>query len=303
MKKEVIFQVFSDESGFPAERYQSIGVVSGEKEICNRLRNELLNVLNEYSIKELKWVELNGHKPKMEVANKFIDIVVNYATKQQIRIDVLYWDIQDSRHAVPGRDDKANLARMYYKVIKHLIKCWKEPDSKWELYPDKGSNLDWNSIIDFLGKTKIVVVSNYTALPLYRKLFVYEKGIFIEINKFEHIDSYDEPLIQLADLFSGMSRFSKEKGDEYFKWCTSEESKKYPKLFVIEDENKIDASKKDLARFTILRKLYDICKKHKMQVSFKTNKYLCTMNPSNPINFWFYTPQKKEDKAPVKGGF
>jgi len=44
------------------------------------------------------------------------------------------------------------------------------------------------------------------------------------------------------------------------------------------------------------------CKKRKLGVSLETKRCFSTPNPNNPINFWYYKPQHKMDKAPIKKG-
>lgn len=238
----------------------------------------------------------------MDLAGQFIDLAIKYAAQRKIRIDVLYWDLEDSRHKIQGREDKSNLERMYYKVIRHVINQWGQSKlCEWELYPDAGSNLDWAAISNYLKNTKIGRRKQIADIPLFREFA--KDGYPINIISVSPKNSQDEPLIQLADLFAGMAKFSKEKGTEYINWVNSEESKKYAGFsFTFENENEISSSKKDIARFTILSKLDKLCKEHRMRVSIKTHKYLTTKDPTGPINFWFYEPQTEKDKAPTKRG-
>jgi len=120
---------------------------------------------------------------------------------------------------------------------------------------------------------------------------------------FEHIEtrsSKDEPIVQLADLFAGFARFSREKGKRYWSWLKTEETKCQPSLFLIEDNNSGEISKADKARFSLLREFDNFCKKRKLGVSLKEKKYLWTPNPENPVNFWSYEPQHEMDKAPTR---
>ena len=294
MRDSSILQVYSDESGFPSERFQSLSVVSGRENDIELFRDKLKQVLEDENISELKWAKLNGHSPKMRAAQRFIKIVLGNASQGKIRIDTLYWDIGDSRHKVIGRDDLKNIGIMYYKVIKHAIRSWNLREVKWEWYPDEHSGINWNEVSYFLNNTKL----GKKNLGISSLFDDWDETYYINIMKLHQVNSKEEPMIQVADLFAGLARFSKEKGGEYFKWLESEESKKYPRLFMIDEEKEIKSSIKTKARFSLLRRLDQRCKKYKMQVSLKTNKCLTTKKPTNPINFWFYTPQIPEDKAP-----
>jgi len=294
-----IFKIYSDESGFPSERFQSIAVVTGDINSCNELRTELKKILDKYELSELKWSSLNAHKPKLCLAKEFIDISLYYAIQKKIRIDILYWDIQDSRHQIQGRDDIGNLERMYYKAIRHAINMWAQKEAVWDIYPDELSYIKWNEIADYLNKTKLgkKVKNKPVLLSLFEDM---EGSAFIKIREVVPQKSHEEPIVQLADLYAGIARFSKEKGEEYFKWLCNEERKNQLMLFDVEDENNLNTSNKTLARFNILRKLNETCKNYKMRVSLRTYKYLVTKDAKKPINFWFYIPQHEEDKAPIK---
>jgi len=139
--KDKIYEAYSDESGFHAERFQSLSVVSGERCALESLRKELSDILKAHSLSELKWEDVKGHKPKLQCANKFLKIAIKYACEGKVRIDVLLWDVQDSRHAICGRNDIKNLGRMYYKILVHIARRWK--CKKWSVFPDINSAINW----------------------------------------------------------------------------------------------------------------------------------------------------------------
>lgn len=286
------FSAYSDESGCFSEHYQSVGVISGEKGHLSRLRNDLGDVIQEKEINEVKFSEVRTHRPKLEAAQLFIEKGIDFAKQRHIRIDVLLWDTHDRRHSIPGRDDVANLERMYYKVLRHISEQWNH--HYWELYPDEGSEVNWHEIKSYLRKTRI---------PRYKPHFLClfdEEAYTINFYDIEPKRSHDEPLIQISDLFAGIACFCRENGDECVKWLQSQKEKNQQLLFdyeepkTTEDPNKIKRN-----RFVLVGKLNERCKQYRLGVSLKTRKHLWTPEPSNPINFWNYEPQHEEDKAPT----
>jgi len=90
-----IFAAYSDESFH--EQYHAIGVVSGRKNLLLNLRKELQNILDDKNIREVKFSEIRTHRPKIEVAKEFLDLGIEFSRKNMIRIDILIWDLKDSR--------------------------------------------------------------------------------------------------------------------------------------------------------------------------------------------------------------
>jgi hypothetical protein len=269
-------------------------VVSGPRDHLVLLRRELINVLNDKRLKEIKFEEVRGHRPKIEAASSFYNLAIDYGAKRKIRIDVLTWDLQDSRHTVVRRDDIANLHRMYYKVLTNLSLRWRI--NEWKLIPDENSAIDWREIRDFLNKTRF----NRPKPELLRLFESSEEYKFFIFHSVVPRCSHKEPLIQLADLFAGIASFSRDKGSSFIRWLDSEESKHQLVLFDREEDVPEDLSKGDLVRFHLMKAFRENCIRNKLGVSISTKCYLHTFKPENPINFWNYEPQHEMDKAPIK---
>jgi len=274
------FSAYSDESGCFSKRFQAIGVISGEESHLVRLRDELESVIKDRNIREVKFSELRTHRPKLEAAQSFIEKGVDFAKQRRVRIDVLVWDTYDSRHAIPGRDDLANLERMYYKILRHISEKWHQHN--WELYPDDGSEVNWYEIKSYLSKTRI---------PRRRKPYLLllfdEEDYAINFHKIVPKRSHDEPLIQIADLFAGIACFCRENGEECVKWIQSQKEKNQQLLFDYEESVTTEnPNKTKQNRFVLAGRLNERCKQYRVGVSLNTRKYLWTPHPFNPINFW-----------------
>ncbi|MBC7249932.1 MAG: DUF3800 domain-containing protein, partial [Anaerolineae bacterium] len=139
---------YSDESFYNRGRYRSIAMVTLEADSSEPFSRSVRRLLDESEVKEFKWQKLRQARERF-AAQKLVDFVIEKALLGILRVDVLTWDTEDSRHKIQGRDDIANLQRMYYHLFKDALKRW-PGDSTWRLYPDENSALDWETVRDYL---------------------------------------------------------------------------------------------------------------------------------------------------------
>lgn len=291
------FSAYSDESGIFDHRFQSIAVVSGKEGMLEELRNKLQEEIDNRQIREVKFSEMIGYNsPIAEAARQFIRIAVkDFAISRKIRMDILTWDTLDSRHAVPRRDDFANLGRMYYHLLTHMAKQWSQ--IHWNLYPDKNPKVDWKETAKYLNVTSLHRPN--LQQPKLVKAPEYEK---LQFGRIQQVDSIEEPLVQLADLFAGMARYSYEDGPQCVQWLDSQVSKRQLKFKKLCPMNNIRDrhTRKRECLYQLIGKLYRLCGQHKLYVSIHEKGCLWTRICSEPINFWSYEPQGSYDKAPIK---
>lgn len=291
------FAVYSDESGIFDHRFQTIAVVTGPEIVLTQLKSSLKDILDKYQINEVKFVEIRrSQSRKAKAARKFLQCAVKeFASQAKARIDVLIWDTQDSRHAIQGRDDIANLERMYYKVLIHTARQWNQ--TEWNFHPDENSQIHWNEIIEFLNRTRI----GYSKPNLLTLFESDDAKQLFQFGGIKQLNSLQEPLIQLADLFAGMARFTREEGEQCIQWIDSWGNKAQLQfLHLLDREDETTRTK--ISRFQIVRGFNNLCKRHRMGVSLREKRCLWTPNPTNPINFWNYEPQHEYDKAPKRIG-
>lgn len=287
---------FADESHWNKGRFRSLGLVTTALDNLEILEGEVSTLLDQSNVKEFKWKKLEGAKERF-AAEKLCRFTVEKTSQGVLRVDVLLWDIQDSRHKIARRDDIANLERMYYHLFRNVLRLRWPNNAVWRLHPDEHTALDWGTIQDCLENVSV-------GIEIDRSLFA--PGGFrlrlrreFGIEEIKPMSSDKHPLLQIADLFAGLAVFSREKFDEYQQWL--EATSPQPRLFA-EDAEPADASPSSQQRFRVLEGFDNLCKERKLGVSIKTKRGLWTPNPENPINFWMYEPQHSEDKAPQKEG-
>ena len=99
------YYIFSDESGQDGNnRYGSLATISGSSENTKALNLELGNILQNYNKKEIKFKKVKNQSSKT-IASQFLDKSIEYIKRGKIKVHVLVWDKQDSRHAVQNRCD------------------------------------------------------------------------------------------------------------------------------------------------------------------------------------------------------
>lgn len=287
---------YSDESYITDSRYRSIAVVSLACEQEEELNEKIASINRESGIKEFKWNKLRQARDRF-AAIKLLDLSIEYACDGKLRIDVLVWDTQDSRHSVYGRDDIQNLQRMYYHVYKNILQRRWSRNGRWRLFPDENSTLDWHSMQVFLS---MAVTSSKIAENLFKEseLFgwLYTEFLVTEISE---ACSSEALLCQLADLYAGLGVFSRSAFSKYLQWEAKQNQQLVFEAFLDERDQGEPISNRDRERFRIIEYLNELCKRHKLGVAFKSSYGFKTYSPTQPINFWNYDPQRITDKAPT----
>lgn len=292
-----IYLAFADETNYNKGRYKGIGLISVASEDASALSGNLSKILVESNVSEAKWSNLNSAKARF-AAQKMLDLTVKAVIEGILRVDVLTWDIEDSRHNLLSRDDIANLQRMYYHLFKNVLVNRYPDGCIWQLHPDENLAMKWGRLLFFLQKSGI---KKPTSGPLSSEIILRIERNY-NIHKIIPLRSCDEPLIQLADLFAGIAAYSRNNYCQYEQWiCNGTYQQTLLESFgECKSSKSIKLSGSDKERCKLLDYFNKKCKRKKLGVSIKTNKGLKTFDPKKPINFWWYTPQHESDKAPTK---
>ena len=227
-------------------------------------------------------------------AIKLCELVANVVCQQLLRVDVLIWDTRDSRHNTRGRDDTANLARMYYHLISNVVKSRWHSGAKWHIRVDKRSDIDWETLRDSLhGKTrreKVGLQIGLTALESVQTRY----PIFIEQESSTH-----QSMIQVADLFAGLAAFSWNECERHFQWSLAEEPMRSGQLTLLPVNELDEISKRSQYKHEILSHLEGL-ELPSVVIRYKGKEGLRTLSPREQVNFWLYEPRRPDDKAPVR---
>jgi len=280
---------WSDESSHNKGDFRAIGMISHPYRVRGKLEENINRIIdsvaNKYknSRRELKWSRID--KFRFRAYKSIIDYFLEKAKQRQVRLDVLRWDIKDPRHHdVLGRDDNKNLQMMYYKLLYNVIsRRWQR--GHWTFFPDENGIIDWDEL-------KLDLDNGISKVNLKEEL---------NIKIIKEVNSKNNVLIQVADLFTGLSIFSKDKFSLYMKCKDYMDWKNGQQRLVPLKNDFSKISNKNKMRLKILYYFNKKCKRLKMGVSLEKKRGLWTPDPRNTnINFWHYEPQVEEDKAPTK---
>lgn len=285
---------YADESYYTKERYRSIAVVTFAAEHHNQIKRVFAGYIQSSGIKEFKWAKLRQARERF-AAFKIIDAAIGLAVSNQLRIDVLIWDTQDSRHQIRGRDDIANLERMYYHLFRNVLHRRWPSESRWHLFPDENSALDWASVQDYLDSAGITISVNSNLFE--QQPFNIRLLRDFQILEIQQITSANEPVCQVADFFAGIGAYSYLAYSKYIDWLPTEQGQL---TFEIGLNTNVRLSNSELERFRVIKYLNERCKNHKLRVRLSSAHGFRTYDPKFPVNFWLYEPQHSNDKAPIK---
>jgi hypothetical protein len=285
---------FADESSYNTHRYRSIGLITLPQVSYAASLAVLQQIVTESGVPELKWLRLDSAQMRFAI-ERMLNYIVEQAACGALRVDVLIWDVEDSRHRVAGRDDIANLHRMYYHLFRNVLHRRWPSGSIWRLHPDQNSAMDWHHVgeqVDGAG-LRFEIEGNLLTPNNYQ----------IQLRRDFHIEqivscvSHQQPLVQVADVFAGMAVYSWRAYATYERW----QQHHGPQVNFLEAGAKdFKLSQADRERCYILAQFNALCKRHRLGVSLKTQRGLITHDPARPINFWRYVPQHEQDKAPTR---
>ena len=283
------YALFSDESCHTEGRFRSIAAVSLPATSVVELSKTLSSTINQTN-SELKWSRV-GRSGSQNVGRAIAgtDFVFSHLPLG-LRVDVLTWDTEDTRHQVENRDDLANFDRMSYQLYRSVIRR-RNQTARWHLRRDR-MNSDGATIVDCLNSTG--AWSNRYQIVLSEL----REQVSLRVASWQEVDSVEAPLVQVADLMAGMAAYSRTKATVMR--TLIDENAGQGSLFSADDSGRSTPSARDRGRFRVVSHLYEQCKSRRLGVSFLPDGFLRTGNPNGPINFWHYEPQGSWDKAPVK---
>jgi hypothetical protein len=265
-------------------------MISMRADDAEALANGIHTKLNESDVGELRWRKIKGARERF-AASKVMEICLGEAKRGKLRVDVLVWDTRDSRHDVRGRDDAKNLNNMYIQLFKNVLRRRWPTDATWQIFPDENSLLDWDRVRNVLARTDrfdgdggLLLSEDWQALRDHFK-----------VAEIADVNSTSVHIGQAADVLAGMGVFSYEHLGAHKAW--QRENSKQMSLF---PESRAHLSSKDEEHSRVLYEFVAMCTKWSLGVELDPHHGLCTKNPSMRVNFWFYRPQRRDDKAPVR---
>lgn len=279
------YYAYSDESHHSQGHYRSIALVQIDKDKINNIENKLNRILIKYGIKieSFKWTNIKT-KNEYHALRDLLNYLLPLLEKRLIKIEVIIWHIQDSRHSVLKRDDTTNLSMMYDKLIKDFVERHLKKRDKLYLYADQTDSMNWEELQQILFNQKLSITYHIEEFDIIAEGF---KVIIKESS------TQSEPLIQIADIFAGMACTSYKDFETYKHWA-------YPEQYGKKSDK--HHSNRDKYRFKIYKIVSSWNNRRGININLRLTKGFCTdrIHSSSAVNFWFYRPQHSKDKAPTK---
>lgn len=268
MTEGKVFEAYSDESGINVgDRYTSVCVVSGEAEALNSLRDRLGETLRDKNVDEVKFSNITRYeRPVTEAAVDFVGCVVNdFAVYNRVRIDTITADNGWLNGGDYDCGSDPDLEGMYRHLLSNVGRRW--GCRKWGFHTDEHPGVNWSGIEAFVDRT--------------------DEDAQFEFSEVEELDSVGEPLVQVADLFAGMARFSHEDNGGCAEWVARGDERQGI-LMPSMAWDKGNITRLEECRYRVIGRLYSLCRRHRLYVSLGSGGHLRTWRPQSPINFWDY---------------
>jgi len=280
-----VFQAYSDESGVNVgDRYTSVSVVSGEAEALNYLRDKLRETLRNNNVYEVKFSKIRRYgSPYTKAAVDFIGCVVNdCAIYNRVRIDTMTTD----NECLNGEDydsvSEPDLGGMYYQVLPNVGRAW--GCTQWGFYPDENPRVNWSEWGWSLSMTSTLTAEWGEKRFIDRS----DEDAQFEFSEVKELNSVEEPLIQVADLFSGIARFSHEDNGEGAEWAERSRDERQGKLIESMARDKGNMTRSRKCRYGLIGEVYSVCHRYGLYVSLTGENDLRVWGAQSPINFWDY---------------
>lgn len=284
---------FADESSHTDGRYRALGLVTLESSLLPEMKKKLHQIISVSGISEVKWAKLRTTKDQ-RITQKLLAFAVEQAKCKALRFDIVIWDTYDERHTIVSRDDRENLHRMYFHLLINVMGNRWSGKNTWLLYPDHNTAMKWKELRDWLERKRFTTDSTKNLFKPWMSSDLERK---FRIQSIYPCDSRQEPFIQLIDLMVGLAVYSRTEYNKYQEWATDHLGQL--SLFGSPDSVN-DLTKSQKVRFPVLYEFNLLCKRFEIGVRLTKSRGLRTYQPENPINFWWYTPQHPNDKAPTK---
>lgn len=284
---------FADESHWNKGRYRTIGLVTMPTSRVAETSQAVQATARGARIREIKWKSVSSDRHRRTTEALF-DLFVAPDSRRDIRIDVVIWDTHDSRHDIKGRDDSANLGRMYYQLMRNVIERRWPDASSWSMSVDERTDMDWGMLTDCLAGRSRKAKTAYE--PILFSSSRTGSGRWIHLTE---VSSTEYPLVQVADLFAGLAAFSWNRSAEHRSWKQFQREMSAGQRDMFAHLGGTSIANNAKPKHQVLERLMSL-RPRGVAMRSEMDEGLRTYGPSNRINFWPYEPQRVADKAPQR---
>jgi hypothetical protein len=251
--------IYSDESSYNYGAVRGVGAVSLRVDDSARLGEELASLLRASSVRELKWEKVRTARTAF-AAQKALTWALDHALDGELWIETLTWEVTSAAASRARRPTLTQLRNAYTTLLSSVMARHSERDVQsqgWRIVPDEQSAIPWRRIQEALLQTANIMPAR----------------------------SEPQPLIQLADVFTGLAVLSRAAYDDYERWLCVRGGD--------QDAHVTTASEgvygSQAYRFVLLDDFYSTCVRRLPGISLQTHRGLYTWRAGAPIQFRFQT--------------
>ena len=268
---------YSDESGWDMSDCASIALITGTHDAMDEVGCALAMVTGE---SELKWKSIDGGSKAREATNA-LECVLNAARDGGLRVDTIIWDQRSGRMGYEGHDEFKVLRDMYSQIVKTVLgRRWTTALS-WTHYADQQTAFD-GMMIETAIRRRLLRLSENEGI----------RGLADLVKPIQQVDSKEFRMVQMADLFAGLARFS------YVNYDMLKAGPGQQTLSGLVDgvECSPEPSNSEQHRIDVFTKFLRKCGSLGLGVSLDPkHRGLITTPTNKPVSFWHYQPQADED--------
>jgi hypothetical protein len=257
MAGDMDWAIYSDESSYNYGAVRGAGAVSLRLADAARLGGELAALLRASGVRELKWEKVRTARMAF-AARKALDWTLDRALGGELWIETLTWDVTTATASRARRPALRRLREAYTALLASVIARHAShtegggQSCNWRIVPDEQTAMPWALVRGALPQSAEITPERSAA----------------------------QPLIQLADLFTGLAAYSRAVYDVYERWlCVPDQ----------DTPNGITeyARGSQRYRFALLDDFYTTCVRSLPGISLQTRRGLYTWRTDAPIQFRF----------------
>jgi hypothetical protein len=249
-----MYVAYVDEASFNYGLVRGVGMASAPVPETPVLASEVRALLDASEVGECKWEKIRSARTRF-AAEKLLTWTIEATLARRLRVDMLTWDAGQRAGSGAGTPYLAMLRRMYARLVDEILPQRWPPGSAYVLYPDEQAALNWERLV--------------VGIP--------------HITSAEPRPSDAEPLIQIADLFSGLGVYSRGSYAIYQRWLCYSAAERAADL----RQAALPFSASDRIRCHLLNTFFTLSKYHRLGISLRTHGGLRTYGAAYPICFWW----------------
>ena len=249
--------IYSDESSYNYGAVRGVGAVSLRLDNAPRLDAELASLLRASDVRELKWEKVRTARTAF-AAEKALAWALDHALGGALWIETLTWEVTSAAASRARRPALATLRDGYTTLLTSVMARQSQrgtPARPWRIFPDEQTAISWARMCEALPQTPEISPARSEA----------------------------SPLIQLADLFTGLAVFSRAAYDAYEHWLGVRGRDQDAHLTTTPE----GAHGSQMYRFVLLDDFYTTCVRRLPGISLQTHRGLYTWRADAPVQFRF----------------